>query len=153
MRLSNIVTGTECGFQILVQEQKLVEPLFVLVPIFERHILFRYQYLRDTFCSGNQVFKAIFCSGDQFFILEKVFLKIKYLVFRFVLYLMTKTAHYRTIKYKWLSPFKDTGFEEHFNVIFRESRSGLFFKISLFLLDLSGVEIYRYFGTFLTFSW
>ena len=38
------------------------ETLFVLEPIFERHILFRYQYLRAIFCSGNQVFKAILCS-------------------------------------------------------------------------------------------
>ena len=55
MWLSNIGTGTECGFQILVPEQKLVKAVFVAVPVFGRHFLFRYQSLRDTFCSGNNI--------------------------------------------------------------------------------------------------
>ena len=40
MCLSNIGAGTECGFQILVPEHKLANPIFVPVPIFERHFLF-----------------------------------------------------------------------------------------------------------------
>ena len=61
MCLSNIGTGTESGFQILVPEPKLVKPVFVPVLIFKSHFLFRYQYLKARFCSGNQVFKSMFC--------------------------------------------------------------------------------------------
>ena len=57
MWLSNIGTRTKCVSQKLVPEQKLVQPVFVPEPIFERHLLFRYQYLRVTFCSSTNIWE------------------------------------------------------------------------------------------------
>ena len=63
MWTSKMGTGTKLGLQILVPEQN---PHCVPVPIFEVHILFRYQFLKSTFCSGYHILKAKFCSGYLF---------------------------------------------------------------------------------------